>query len=135
MRNLTANELNRMRMTQNDAMPDTCDILKRSTSSNEWGNQDRAWVISQSNIPCGLEWDNQKAQSGEAVGEAEASVKRATLRLSTGQYTKISNADRVQIRELNNEMLATPLSFEVIEQPRIGDTGMLVRIRIVSDGS
>ena len=129
MRVLDPAELARMRATQASSMMDTCVVLAYGEDgSDNYGLPEHCYTP-QDPTPCGFDPGAGK----EVMDGAQVVVTDARLRLSLG--TAVDPRDRIRITHRFGEALATPPTFEILGEPERGPSGMVLNLRLVTDGS
>jgi hypothetical protein len=122
----SADELTRMRATQEAAMQDTCVLLARlEGEQDERGYPATEWSES-APVACGLD----PRPKGELLGGAEVRLVDARLRLAID--TDVTHLDRVRITHRFGEELAMPELFAVLGEARRGPRGLMLDLRSVS---
>lgn len=131
MRSFTATELDRMQTTQESAMQDTCVLLARTEgATDDYGYPAVTWTTVDT-VDCGF----RPLNKGEFMGDAEVDMPDAKLRLSIDNATDTDNFDRVQITHRFGVALTAALTFEIIGSAERGPSGLVLNLRLVTDGS
>lgn len=129
MRAFTPGELTRMRATQDGAMMDTCLILAYSEGAQDEYGKTRPTYTAGAATRCGFDG----AKHDEAMDEAEVEVADGQLRLPLG--TAVGHKDRIKITNRYGEALATPPIYDTIGEPAKGPSGLVLNLKLVTDGS
>jgi hypothetical protein len=129
MRHFTTVELSRLAGTQTGAMQDICRILAYSAVSSDYGPATgQATYTAGSPVVCGY---NPKPK--EVQGDGQVMMTDGTLRLPSG--TTISHLDRIRLTHRYGVALSPVETFEVLGQPARGPSGLVVYLRMVTDGT
>jgi hypothetical protein len=122
-------ELDGMRDTQESAMMDTCVLgLRVETATDDYGMPVVGWSWGDPLI-CGL----NPIKHVEVMDGTEVVLTDAVLRLPVD--TVITHVDRVQVTRRYGETLITPWVFACIGMPRLGPSGLLLNLRLVTFGA
>lgn len=135
MRAMTPAELSRMAGVQTSAMPDECEVLRRTTGAADAYGMPAVTYSVVATAPCGLEHSQIRADaSNEAGGRERLGTQVATevklLRMPSG--TDVRSTDRVRITKRFGQPV-TPLTYEVVGVPQAGPSGLLARIQKVTE--
>lgn len=128
-------ELEALRDTQTGAMLDACQIFDQvEGASDAWGRPEVTYAARESGgepieFACGY---NPHA-SREALTPTDVPRADAALRLPIG--TTIDATARVKITTRDGEALATPPIYEIVGRPERGRSGLVLALRLVTDGS
>ena len=124
---LTSNDLANMQAAQEIVMLDTCDLLIKfeTDRADAYGAPVFEW-ITETTINCGLD-----LRASREMLNAEMHVYDARLRLPID--TEISRIDRVHITHRHGVLLADPIDFDLIGEPRRGPSGLLIDLRSVTN--
>lgn len=129
MRVLQTGELTRLRSAQEAAMMDTAvRLVYRETGKDEYGMAIKGWA-EDAELACGYDAKAIK----EVMDGTQVVLTDARLRLPIG--TVIDNRDRFKITKRFGEILADPPTYEILGEPRQGPSGLLLDLRLVTDGS
>lgn len=121
-------ELGDMRDTQEGAMMDTALLGERVVlSTDDYGMPVVGWSWS-APIVCGLD----PTKHVEVMDGTEVIMTDAVLRLPVDAL--ITHVDRVRVTHRYGEMLLTPWTFAVIGMARLGPSGLLLNLRMVTFG-
>jgi hypothetical protein len=129
LRVLQTGELTRLRSAQQAAMMDTVvRLVYREPAVNEYGMAIGEWA-DDAELACGYD--------GKAIKEVmvgtQVVLTDARLRLPIG--TTLDNRDRFRVTNRFGEILANPPTYEILGEPRQGPSGLLLDLRLVTDGS
>jgi len=122
-------ELDGMRDTQESAMMDICLLGQRVVLSTDDYGMPVAGFSWSSPIECGL----NPTKHIEVMDGTEVILTDAVLRLPVG--TDVTHVDRVQITHRYGEALVMPWVFACIGMPRLGPSGLLLNLRLVTFGA
>ena len=112
-------------------MQDKCELLDYQTvGQDEFGNPIKAYAVMDT-VDCGYAPNRQV----EVMDGTQVAVTDAQVRLSLDNEATIDNLGRVRITYRFDEQLVSPISYEVIGQASRGPSGLLVNLRLVTDGS
>ena len=133
MRPFTAGELAGMTATQEGAMMDECVILTHTvTGTGPRGSPIVDYVPAAGATPCGL---GHSKTDRELMGDAALGTQVAefdgTLRLP--KDTVINTRDRVRITKRFG-VAVDPVVYEIVGTPRLGPSGLLGRVKRVTNG-
>ena len=132
MRALTSEERTNMQATQDSAMLDTCVLLTHSEGeTDEYGISEDAFSASNP-LSCGFN-DTPGGSFREVMQDAQVVMIDAQLRLPID--TDVSHRDRIKITHRYGEPLASAPVFEIVGVPHRGPSGLLLKLRLVTDGS
>ncbi len=131
MRTFSAQELADMQATQESAMMDTCQHLDRYTEDDDYNNPTETFIAGES-YACGL---NEKPKDREAMDGTQVVIIDAELRLSLDAEGVFESHDRVRMTYRFGVALSNTRDYEVIGAPRRGPSGLLLKLRNVTDGS
>lgn len=124
---LRPGELNRLQATQTNHMMDSCKIMVYTAADDAY-NIPQATYTPGSEIWCGFDpsaWE-------EVQEETETPLMRPSFRLPFG--TAVHAADRVQLTKRFGTTI-TPETYEIIGGVERGPSGLVVNVRLVTDGS
>lgn len=131
MRPFTATELARMQSTQESAMQDRCELLDyQAVGQDEFGNPRMSYVVMDT-VACGF-WPNRQV---EVMQGTQVSLTDAQLRLSLDDESTVDNLSRVRIVYRFDVELDEPVTYEVIGLESRGPSGLVLNLRLVTDGS
>ena len=129
MRAFTSDELERMQAAQGDAMQDTCVRLAYGSSSTDDYGMPVATYTAGEAMSCGFD----PTAKEEAMDGTQVVMTDAKLRLPIG--TTLDHRDRIRITHRFGVALASPPTFEIIGEPERGPSGLVLNLRLVTDGS
>jgi len=130
MRQFTTGELGRLQGTQDGHMQDTCVILTRSTAADGYNWPVESWANGIETI-CGLNFDPQN----EAMQASQVSEIDLEMRLPLGRESLVTVTDRVKITKRYGVTISLQPVYEVISGPDRGPSGLVVKLKQVTDGS
>lgn len=122
MRNMGVDELERLRMHQEEVMQDTCVLMRYSETFDAMHHPVPAWTDGPM-LACGLR--QTAGQEVSADGRVLVSWP-ATLRLPIG--TRIDLRDRVRI-VLRFGQACTPMVYGFAEPAQEGPSGLVIRLK------
>ena len=129
MRVFQTGELTRLRSAQQAAMMDTTvRLVYRGNTLDAYGMPIKGWAEDEE-IACGYDAKAIK----EVMNGTEVTLTDARLRLPIG--TTLDRRDRFKITKRFGEILASPPTYEILGEPRQGPSGLLLDLRLVTDGS
>ncbi len=126
MRKFTADELERMRDTQDAAMQDLAWVLRYSSMTDGYGLPEGVYARA-FEVVCGLEL----VDPAEMQGTGEVPVIDARLRLPI--ETVVDERDRIEVTERYGEVLGTSQVFEIEGPVERGPSGLVLKLRTVDD--
>jgi len=129
---LTADELALMQSCQVAYMHDTCQILTYTVGSDDYGLNNPTYIAGTA-VECGLELISGRQR--EQLGAAFVPVIDAHLRLSLTMVGLIDPKDRIRVTHRYSVALTTPQTFEIVGQPKRGPSGLVLDLKIVTDGT
>lgn len=103
-------------------------LVYRETGKDEYGMAVFEWA-DDAELSCGYD---AKAIKEVMVG-TQVVLTDARLRLPIG--TTLDNRDRFRVSKRFGEILADPPTYEILGEPRQGPSGLLLDLRLVTDGS
>ena len=103
-------------------------LVYRETGKDEYGMSIHEWA-EDAELACGYD---AKAIKEVMVG-TQVVLTDARLRLPIG--TVVDNRDRFRVTRRFGEILANPPTYEILGEPRQGPSGLLLDLRLVTDGS
>lgn len=103
-------------------------LVYRVTGANEYGMAIKAWAEDEE-LACGYNATAIK----QVMDGTRVTLTDARLRLPIG--TTLDSLDRFRITKRLGEILADPPTYEILGEPRQGPSGLLVDLRLVTDGS
>jgi hypothetical protein len=122
-------ELTRFRSAQEAAMMDTAvRLVYREIAANEYGMAIKVWSEDEE-LACGYDATAIK----QVMDGAQVILTDARLRLPNG--TTLDNRDRFKVTKRFGEILDDPPTYEILGEPRQGPSGLLIDLRLVTDGS
>ena len=120
-----------MQDTQESAMQDTCQIKSRM----ETGYDDYGYPIASYKIiyvgACGFDASANK----EVMLGTQVAVVDAQIRLPLSSLDDFDNLDRIKITYRFGDEAEDPQTFEVLGLPERGPSGLVLNLRLVTDGS
>lgn len=129
MNPLSARELACMRAQQVSSLFDTCVRMLYSESGRDRYNKPIAAYAAQAAQACGF---NATAHR-EVMDGAQVVISDAVLRLAI--TATVDRRDRFKITHRHGEALAAPPTYEIIGDPARGPSGLVLLLRLVTDGS
>ena len=131
MRAFTTDELSRMQSTQESAMMDTCQVVRRMESgTDDYGYPIEAYEIVWTG-ECGFDASSNK----EVMESGQVAVIDAQIRLPISIQEDFDNLDRIKITYRHGVEDESPQTFEMIGEPERGPSGLVVNLRLVTNGS
>jgi hypothetical protein len=118
-----------MRAAQEAVMMDACVRLAYGAPTTDTYNLPESQYTPQSPIACGFD----PTASKEVMSEGQVVVTDGQMRLPVG--TTVDSRDRFQVTHRHGEALASPPTFELIGDPERGPSGLVLNLRLVTDGS
>lgn len=132
MRAFSVDELSRMQDTQESAMMDTCQITRRVEAGfDPYGYPIDSYDDVVYTGVCGFDPSSDR----EVMEGTQVSVVDAVVRLPLATIDDFDNLDRVKITYRFGVDLSEPEVFEIIGSPERGPSGLVLDLRIVTDGS
>ena len=126
MRDLSADELTRLRAFASETMQDECVILRRArTYSEAHGEPVVSYNADDAAVACGFEPVGQQERWREVVTVTDV---EAHLRLPHG--TAIDASCRVRVTKRHGQD-ATAQEFDVVSEPRVGPSGIVCDLKRV----
>ena len=119
-----------MQAIQERSMADTCTIQRYQSSDDDYGNPKAAWPDGWS-VLCGL----KHVDPDEVQGAGNVPIIDARLRLSLDYVDMIDERDRIKITHRYGTALETPQVFSIVGPVKRGPTGIVLELKIVTDGS
>lgn len=131
MRAFTVDELSRMQSTQESAMMDTCQIKRRMESgTDDYGYPIEAYEVIYTG-DCGFDASSNK----EVMDGTQVAVVDAVMRLPLDTLDDFDNLDRIKVTYRFNVEDEEPQTFEIMGIPERGPSGLVLNLRLVTDGS
>lgn len=130
MRRFTAGELARLRGVQGSHMQDMCVILTRSTTEDSYNWPVEGWDEGVESV-CGLDFDPR----AEAMQASQVEKIDLVMRLPLAREGSVTVTDRVKITERYGVTISPQPVYEVISGPDRGPSGLVVKLKRVTDGS
>ena len=125
---LSADDLVTMRATQEAHMMDACHLLGYAAGAlDDYGKPVVTYGNDLAEIPCGY-----SSKSREVMVNAQVVLTDAVVRLPID--TVIDARDRIQVIRRHGGAI-TPQTFEIIGEPQRGPSGLVLDLRLVTDGS
>jgi hypothetical protein len=124
----SVSQRSRMQHTYDAAMPDTCVRLVYSATPDAYGQPSPTWTAAAASLACGY-----NGKSREVMDGAQVVMTDGSLRLPIA--TVLVNTDRIRLTHRHGVALATALAYEIIGAPAQGPMGLVVNLRLVTDGS
>lgn len=135
MRHFTSTELERMQGTQESAMMDTCQLLRRGEdAADAYGVPVPVWIVLDT-LECGFD-GGPRRESDQPAGSVEGTqvpLAEAVLRLPLG--TVLESVYRIRVLQRFDVLQSSdgqPL-YEIIGEARQGPSGLLVNLREVTN--
>lgn len=126
-----ADDLTFMQATQEAAMQDTCVLLRYTELDPDvYGNVRHQYEEGDSS-DCGFD----PTASNEVMEGTQVAVTDAVVRLPIALHGQIDQFDRVKITHRFGVALDSPPTYELIGLPERGPSGLVVNLRLVTDGS
>lgn len=101
---LTAGELTQLRSDVTELLPDTCNIIRNSIASNEYGDSPETGVVVASGAACRVDpFGSSSGQRGGIVAEREASIN--LFQLTIPWSTDVLEGDRVSFSNVTYEII------------------------------
>lgn len=130
MREFSVTELDRMEVTQEAVMQDTCELLTFVEVEDEYGVPQKVWSVLDT-LQCGLSHSATNSEGMlDAEGGTQVPIETRTLRLPAD--TVVSNLMRVRITHRFNVEQDDPVTYEIIGDPQLGPSGLLVQVERVT---
>ena len=131
MRAFTPGELTGLQATQEGAMQDTCQLLRRSSSTvDDFNRPVEVWTVVAAYV-CGYE----PLQREEGMEETEVGQLDARLRLPLAVESELDSDDRLKITKRFGVTLSAPPTLDIVGLARRGPSGLVLDLRLVTDGS
>ena len=131
MRTFSSGELARMQATQMAAMMHVCQLLRRM----ETGRDDYGYPLTNYQVvavsACGFD----AAANKEVMDGAQVAVTDARLRLPLSLAETLDNLDRITVTHWFDVEVDEPKTYEIIGEPERGPSGLVLNLRLVTDGS
>lgn len=113
-----------MQQTATTRFFDKCRIHPYSSATSDAHNQPvESYSPAGSELSCGFSYKTPR----EVLSNAQIVVRDAVLRLPVD--TTISKFDRVEITNVKGQALASSLYFEVVGEPQVGPSALVVDLR------
>jgi hypothetical protein len=127
MKVLSETELSRMQAHAEESMWDACYLLAYAAGNiDDYGKPTPGWTAGWE-IACGY-----SGKSREVMVDAQVVLTDGVLRLPID--TVVDARDRLQLIKRHGEDV-TPLTFEILGTPARGPSGLVVNLKLVTDGS
>lgn len=124
------NEFTVMQATHVDAMRDQCVLMEPQTSTGRYNKHTTTYTDAGSSV-CGFNPSTANGVASEEVLDSTAVViTKPTLRLPIG--TVIRAPWRVRITHRNGQLLAQPLTFDVVGDPATVGTAIVVELATIT---
>ena len=127
---LDATDLTNMRAVQEGHMHDTC-ILRQYTIGNDAYGLNNPYYVALGSYSCGFHAVNPREQQAASFVPGID----ARLRLSESLIDTIDPKDRIELTHRYGEALTTTLTFEIVGPIKHGPSGLVLDLKLVSDGS
>lgn len=131
VRPFTPGELARMGRIQKSAMQDECQLLSYDAgTANAFGLDAESYTLVQG-WPCGF----RPQARGESMNEAQVGEKLAEVRLPLEAEADLATTTRLKLTKRYGQIQPEPLTFEIVGLPERGPSGLVLKVRQVTDGS
>lgn len=129
---LSALELAQLQSDNQDHMNDTCDIMTRSDTLNNYGEPVPTWTAAYLSVPCGFEFSPFKFRARETgMPGMETSEILVRARLPIAYYDTVSQNDRLRLTHRFGVALNTSETYEVQGFTERGPSGLVVNLQRV----
>lgn len=129
MNAFSTTELSRMQAHQTASMMDRGRVLVYAATDDDYGTgAGAATYTAQASTVCG--W---KPTAKEVLHNGQVAITDGKLRLPFG--TVVSNLDRFELTHRHGVALALAETYEILGQPERGPSGLVLNLRMVTDGS
>lgn len=128
MRRFTASELERFQATQESAMMDTCRVLVFTAGTSNAYGQPAITYVAGAAIVCG--W---KPNTKEMMADTQVPTWDGRLRMPIA--TAVGNKDRIRLTHRYGVALSPTQDYEIVGNPERGPSGLVLKLKSVTDGS
>ncbi|HEX9595911.1 MAG TPA: hypothetical protein VF982_03450 [Anaerolineales bacterium] len=138
IRPFSTGELGRLQLTQASAMQDEGQILAYSAgTADDYGLDSAKTYAAGQKWPCGFRARARREGSthGESMNETEVGEQLSEVRLPLEAESELTTPARFKLLQRFGEILTGALTFEVVGLPERGPSGLVLRLRLVTDGS
>jgi hypothetical protein len=126
---LATDDIALMRADQALSRWDTCRrLVYTAGATNAYGMPEPPTYVRGDAITCGLDMNS----TNEVMIGTQVIIADASLRLLV--TTTLDNRDRIEITQRFGEVVAAPLVYEIIGEPERGPSGLVVNLRLATDG-
>lgn len=130
MRHFTADELERMRDTQDSAMMDECQRqVYGAGAAGSYGTPSASGWTPGATLICGFKPFSRK----EEMEGTQVVIVDAEMRLPID--TVLDNRDRLKLTKRHGEAISPQPLYEIIGEAERGPSGLRLRLGLVTDGS
>lgn len=126
---LRAGQLARMTATQTGHMMDSCQIMAYSTNLDAYNVPDPTYTAG-AEIVCGYGFD--KESGPEVQDTSEVPLHETAFRLP--KETAVTSLDRVRLTKRFGVAVG-PFDYEIVGTPELGPSGLVVKVKLVTDGT
>jgi hypothetical protein len=126
MNPITADEFAEMEDTAESTFFDECYILRRSTTTDDFGEEQETWIADDDPVECGFEPTGAPTQIYEAL---EVTDIDARLRLPIG--TDVDRHDHIRMTERLGQSI-TAEEYDVVSAPRRGPSALVLDLKRVA---
>lgn len=123
---LRTGEYSGLEWTQERHMMDSCKVLTRTAVDDGYNNPTETFTAG-TQVACGY----NPMSSKEIHENGQLVIVDAELRISVD--VQVDSLDRIQITKRHGTSLASPETFRVIGQPKLGPSGQVVMLKRVVD--
>ena len=124
-----AADLAALRATQTTHMFDQCRVLRHSKGARlPLGDRVDVWTADADATPCGYSASSREAQDGDNIVLSDG-----VMRLP--HTVTLHTPDRLRLTHRFGELLAAHITFEVLGVPMPGPSGLVCKVKRVTDGS
>jgi hypothetical protein len=131
VREFSAEELAGMQATQESAMQDECVHLQYTSGSTDDYGFPMPTYSEASTYDCGFDPSARE----EGMEGTEVAMMDAAVRLPLVAESAISATDRIKITKRFGMALVNPLTYDIVSLPERGPSGLVMNLRLVTDGS
>lgn len=118
-----------LQITVNRTLLDLCKLLTHTEgATNDYGYATETYSEDIAYTPCGFAYLRMDESTFTAYEAPEA---EASLRLAAG--TDITNVDRVLLTHKQGIELDTPLTFDVVGEPKVQRTGVTLLLKAANE--
>jgi hypothetical protein len=131
MQPFNSDDLARMQATQEAAMQDTCQLLRREeVGTDDYGYKHQEFAVVMATL-CGF----HPTATKEVMDGAEVALTDAQVRLPLSLHAEVGNLDRIKITHRFGVELTDQPVYEVIGEAKRGPSGLVLNLRLVTEGS